>query len=148
MTPVRSLQNFVLFFRRRFPRGLRVGLPRVIRVIPVSSLRSRVLNRDYRGRAKAANVLSFRYGKEYGEIIICLDVIRREARAAGRDTRFQTARMVLHAMVHLSGIHHEESRGADRKTIQLETDLIGEFQKSGFGRARRNGRRTPAGKKK
>lgn len=124
MTPVRSLQNFVLFFRRRFPRGLRVGLPRMIQVIPVSSARSLALNRVYRGRAKAANVLSFRYGKEYGEIIICLEVIRREARLAGRDTRFQTAWMVLHAMLHLSGIHHEESQEADERTLRLEARLL------------------------
>lgn len=142
------MKNYVSFFRRRFPRGIRARLPRVIRVIPVSSLRSRVLNRDYRGRSKETNVLSFRYGSEYGEIIICPEVIRREARAAGRDTRFQTARMVLHAMVHLSGIHHEESRGADRKTMRLEADLIGAFQRLSLGRARRNGRRAPAGKKK
>lgn len=147
MIPVRSLQNSVLFFRRHFPRGLRVKLPRVIRVIPVSSSRSLALNRIYRGRAKATNVLSFRYEKEYGEIIICLEVIQREARWAGRDTRFQTARMVLHGMIHLAGVHHEESRVADRKTTELETDLIGGFQKSGFGRTRRSGRRTPAGKK-
>lgn len=126
---VKSLQSIVSFFRRRFPRDLRVRLPREIQVIPVSSVRSLALNRVYRGRAKATNVLSFRYGKEYGEIIICLEVIRREARRAGRDTRFQTARMVLHAMFHLSGLHHEESEGADRKTTRLEAALMDAFQK-------------------
>ncbi len=129
MICVKSFQSIVSFFRRRFPRGLRAQLPRVIRVIPVSSVRSLALNRVYRGRSKAANVLSFRYGKEYGEIIICPEVIRREARRAGRDTRFQTARMVLHAMFHLSGLHHEESEGADRKTTRLEAVLTDAFQK-------------------
>ncbi len=115
---------YVSFFRRRFPAGLRARLPGMIRVIPVSSARSQVLNRVYRGRSKAANVLSFRYGKEYGEIIICPEVIRREARRAGRDMRFQTARMVLHGMIHLSGLHHEESQGADERTLRLEARLL------------------------
>ncbi|KKW18667.1 MAG: rRNA maturation RNase YbeY [Candidatus Sungbacteria bacterium GWC2_49_10] len=115
---------YVSFFRRRFPVDLRAELPRMIQVIPVSSARSRVLNTVYRGRAKAANVLSFRYGKEYGEIIICPKVIRREAHNAGLDVRFQTARMVLHGMIHLSGLHHEESEGADGKTLWLEARLL------------------------
>lgn len=142
------MKNYVSFFRRRFPRGIRARLPRVIRVIPVSSLRSRVLNRDYRGRSKETNVLSFRYGSEYGEIIICPDVIRREARAAGRDMWSQTARMVLHAMIHLSGIHHEESPEADRKTMRIEADLIGAFLRSGLGRRERKGRPGSLGRKK
>src|SRR3990167_11371813 len=124
MTPVKSLQSIISFFRRRFPRDLRVRLPREIQVISVSSVRSLVLNRVYRGRAKATNVLSFRYGKEYGEIIICPEVIRREAHNAGLDVRFQTARMVLHGMIHLSGLHHEESEGADGKTLWLEARLL------------------------
>lgn len=132
MTPVRSLQNFVLFFRRRFPRGLRVRLPRMIRVIPVSFAQSRVLNRVYRGRSKATNVLSFRYGKEYGEIIICLEVIRREARPAGWNARSQIAWMILHGMIHLAGVHHEKSRGARQTVRRLEADLM-----DAFGRSRR-----------
>ena len=119
MTPA-----YVSFFRRRFPAGLRARLPRMIQGIPVSSARSLALNRVYRGHSKAANVLSFRYGKEYGEIIICPEVIRREAHIAGLDARFQTARMVLHGMIHLSGLHHEESQGADGRTVRLEAHLL------------------------
>lgn len=131
------MKEYVSFFRRRFPSDLRSRLPRVIRVIPVSSARSRVLNRIYRARAKAANVLSFFYGKEYGEIIICPEIIRREAGISRNAVEFQTARMVLHGMVHLSGIHHEESEGADRKTTQLEAGFMVAFQKSRAFRGRR-----------
>ena len=80
--------------RRVLPRFLSRRLPRKIKVIEISAGISRRLNRVYRGRNKPANVLSFYYGKDasrrsplakedYGEVLVCPEVIRREAKEQG-----------------------------------------------------------------
>lgn len=111
--------------RSVFPARLRSRLPLRIRVVSVTPQRSRLLNRIYRGRQKAANVLSFRYDSDYGEIILCPAIIRKEARRDGHTKEFETLRMVLHAMVHLSGVHHEASKKAEAFTDRIERSLLG-----------------------
>jgi probable rRNA maturation factor len=83
------------------------------------------LNRAYRGKNKPANVLSFRYGKEYGEIIVCPAVIRREAQEQKRAFQYQMTWMILHGMIHLSGLHHEASAAAAKRVERLEQSILG-----------------------
>ena len=85
-------------------------------VIFVRASESAALNRRYRHRAYAANVLSFGYGGS-GEIVIAPEVIRREARAAGRPFHVQLRHMVVHGFMHLAGIHHQ---GSLRRAARFE----------------------------
>jgi probable rRNA maturation factor len=99
-------------------------LPRDIGIISVSRPRSRTLNRIYRGRNKATNILSFRYGSTYGEIILCPDVIREEAKKQKHSIRYQTFWMIIHGMIHLSGFHHESSHTAEKRTRAIEASIL------------------------
>lgn len=119
--------DIVRSLRFRFPKYVRRKLPLRIRVIAVSSRRSRLLNRVYRGKDRATNVLSFRYDSDYGEIVLCMPVIRMEARRARRSAKKETIRMVAHAMVHLAGIHHESSKRASEISERLEQKILGSF---------------------
>jgi probable rRNA maturation factor len=83
----------------------------------VGAAESRRLNRAYRGRDYAANVLSFCYaraGAVRGDIVLCQPVIRREARAQGKTLAAHYAHLVVHGMLHLRGMDHARARAAAR----------------------------------
>jgi probable rRNA maturation factor len=109
---------------RHIPKRVRAYLPQKIKVIAVSRKKSEQLNRRYRWKRKAANVLSFRYGPEYGEIIICPEVIRRDAKKAGRPYRLEAKLMIAHGLLHLAGLHHEKSKTKQKRFEQLEQRIL------------------------
>lgn len=109
---------------KNLPQAIAKRLPVEISVVSVSEKESAELNRRYREKDKTTNVLSFRYGKEYGEIIVCPAVVRREARRQKHTFRYQMTWMILHGMIHLSGLHHEQSPVAAKKTEAVEKRIL------------------------
>lgn len=70
------------------------------------------LNREYRGKDYATNVLSFPYDTEprlLGDLVICHPVVAREAAAEGKSLAAHYAHLVVHGMLHLQGYDHETS---------------------------------------
>lgn len=85
----------------------------------VNAPESRTLNRTWRSKDKATNVLSFPAGqvvadgvRELGDIVICKDVVAAEARAQGKTAAAHWAHMVVHGMLHLLGYDHLRARDA------------------------------------
>ena len=72
------------------------------------------LNRKFRNKSRATNVLSFPYGKSKGDVVLCHAVIRREARAQGKSIAAHYAHLVVHGVLHLRGYDHEKKRDAAR----------------------------------
>ncbi len=67
---------------------------------------SRRLNKRYRGKNKAANVLSFPLEKNAGEILICPTEAKRQARAFGSTPERFVAELFIHGLFHLKGMSH------------------------------------------
>jgi len=84
----------------------------------VDEAEGRALNRKYRERDRATNVLSFVYDDEPGmcggDIVLCAPVLRREAAAQGKPLTAHCAHLVVHGMLHLQGADHEDAAGAAR----------------------------------
>ena len=120
MMSVRDLERIKKFL----PPALRRRLPPRISLIRISEEYSRNLNRRYRKKDRATNVLSFRYEDGEGEILLCVPVIRREAKRADSLLRYQMTWMILHAMLHLAGMHHEKSRAAARRFERKEDEIL------------------------
>jgi probable rRNA maturation factor len=75
------------------------------------------LNRRYRGRASATNVLSFRYAggaRVQGDVVLCHPVVLREARAQGKTRAAHYAHLVVHGILHLRGFDHARRADAAR----------------------------------
>ena len=89
-------------------------------IVPISKKISQKINLSYRKKNKPANVLSFRYGQDYGEILVCPEVVRHEAKKQGNSMKYQFAWMVLHGILHLAGMHHEKSSAVARKVDRIE----------------------------
>lgn len=106
------------------PSRAQKGLPRKIHIVEISDPESRKINRQYRGRSQAANVLSFRYSQDYGEILLCPAVIRREAKEQRNTYQYQKKWMIVHGLLHLAGLHHEKSLKSRKKFERIEQKLL------------------------
>jgi len=80
---------------------------------------SATLNSRFRHKAGATNVLSFPFealpgirSDLLGDVVICADVVRREAREQGKPERAHWAHMVVHGIMHLRGYDHRNTKEA------------------------------------
>jgi probable rRNA maturation factor len=82
----------------------------------VGEAEGRRLNREYRGRDYATNVLTFGYSKSplSGDVVICAPVVAREARAQGKPLAAHHAHLLVHGLLHLEGLDHERASDATR----------------------------------
>jgi probable rRNA maturation factor len=117
----------------------RRGAGREIAVRVVTAAESRVLNRQWRGKDKPTNVLSFpapaqpgvpAEHKPLGDLVICADVVRREALRDGKTLRAHWAHMVVHGALHLAGYDHEAGRDEQLRMERREVAVLKSF---GFG---------------
>jgi probable rRNA maturation factor len=97
----------------------------------VGEAEGRRLNREFRGRDYATNVLSFPYERSplAGDIVICAPVVAREARAQGKDLTAHHAHLLVHGLLHLQGFDHEKS--SDAATMERRERRI--LANLGFG---------------
>ncbi len=85
------------------------------------------LNRQYRGKNKTTNVLSFHGdGTDLGDIFISMPEAKREAKKYGWTLRYEIARLALHGFLHLLGYDHEKE-GEARKMEAVEVKTLANF---------------------
>ena len=119
--------------KRVFPAILKKRLPAKFNVIRINEKESQRLNSFYHKKNKPTNVLSFRYSNDYGEILLCPQIIRREAKAAGNPHKYQMTWYILHGMIHLAGMHHETSARVAERIAKLEASILSRlFSKKAF----------------
>jgi probable rRNA maturation factor len=85
----------------------------VVTVAVVPDARVRSLNRQYRGKDSATDVLSFPAGEpgELGDVVIAAGVAGRQARQAGHPIAVELRVLALHGLLHLLGYDHERDDG-------------------------------------
>ncbi|HUH60648.1 MAG TPA: rRNA maturation RNase YbeY [Candidimonas sp.] len=86
----------------------------------------RALNRDYRQRDYATNVLTFEYGIDpdgiaHGDIVLCVPVLLREAREQNKTLLHHAAHLTLHGVLHALGYDHiEPDEASQMEAIEIE----------------------------
>jgi probable rRNA maturation factor len=95
----------------------------------VDAIEGQALNRDYRGKDYATNVLTFAYSEDAdgettrGDIVLCTDVLEREAAEQGKTVAQHAAHLILHGVLHAQGYDHENDDDA-AEMEQIETELL------------------------
>lgn len=115
---------------RRWTRAAQ-EMPLAVTVRFVGTAEARALNRDFRGKDYATNVLSFVYEsapRASGDLVICLPVVRREAREQGKPFKAHLAHMVVHGLLHLQGYDHEIGAAQAARMEQRETEILARFR--------------------
>ncbi|MGA8863740.1 MAG: rRNA maturation RNase YbeY [Gallionella sp.] len=114
--------------RAQFRRWIKAALQRdaIITLRIVDEPEGRELNKTYRGRDYATNVLTFVYDDMQtlaGDIVICAPVVERETTAQRKELLAHYAHLSLHAALHLQGYDHDNDADA-AEMEQLETELM------------------------
>ena len=80
------------------------------------------LNKEYRGKEYATDVLSFESDdpESLGELIICPQVIKKQAKDHGLLFREELAYMLTHGVLHLLGYDHETSQKDAEEMFSLQ----------------------------
>lgn len=115
-------------FRRWVTAALTQDAQLTLRLVGADE--GRGLNRDFRGKDYATNVLTFIYGDGLipgmplaGDIVLCVPVVAREAAEQGKVLEAHFAHLTVHGMLHLQGYDHEEEADAERMEA-LESKIV------------------------
>ncbi len=114
--------------------------PAEITIRFVAEDEGRELNRDYRGKDYATNVLTFNYNEDQEEdeadaaadnptqadIVLCSDVLLQEAADQGKTLESHCAHLVVHGVLHAQGYDHESDTEAEEME-QIETEILGKL---------------------
>ena len=102
-----------------------------ITVRMVDEAEGRTLNRDYRNKDYATNVLTFVYDDDFGipdmplagDLVLCVPVVSREAQEQHISVEAHYAHLIVHGVLHLQGFDHEND--ADAETMEaLESEIV------------------------
>ena len=97
----------------------------------VDEMEGRALNRDFRGKDYATNVLTFVYDEReplHADVVLCAPVMEKEAREQRKDVLAHYAHLAIHAALHLQGSGHDND--ADATLMEARETAI--LQKLGY----------------
>jgi probable rRNA maturation factor len=115
----------------RWVRAALLG-PAELTIRFVGADEGQALNRDYRHKDYPTNVLTFAYNEgaeladdepTQADIILCTDVLLREAEEQGKTVEEHAAHLVVHGVLHAQGFDHENDEEADEME-QFERDIM------------------------
>jgi probable rRNA maturation factor len=116
---------------RRWVQAALLG-PAELTIRFVDAAEGQALNRDYRDKDYATNVLTFAYNEDEeladdeptrADIILCTDVLEREAGEQKKTVEEHTAHLVVHGVLHAQGYDHENDEEANEME-QFERDIL------------------------
>ena len=100
--------------------GMALARPAEIAVRIVGSDEGQALNRQYRGKDYATNVLTFDYARApvvAADLVLCAPVVEREASEQGKTLQAHYAHLLVHGTLHAQGYDHE---AGEREALEME----------------------------
>lgn len=115
--------------RQKVARWIRhaLALDAEITVRIVGEDEGRQLNRDYRQKDYATNVLTFDYAQEpvvMADLVLCAPVVAREAQEQNKSLQEHYAHLLVHGTLHAQGWDHETSDEDAQEMEGYETDIL------------------------
>jgi probable rRNA maturation factor len=92
----------------------------------VDRKRIKKLNQDFRSKPKVTDILSFSgfSEDELGELVLCGEVVDRQAREHGLSRREELGYLLIHGVLHLLGYEHEKGGQAEKEMFELQDKLF------------------------
>ena len=115
--------------RNKVTRWIRHALAQdaEITVRIVDADEGQALNREYRKKDYATNVLTFDYQQEptvMADLVLCAPVVEREAREQGKTLEEHYAHLLVHGTLHAQGWDHETSEADAQAMEAYESDIL------------------------
>lgn len=115
--------------RHHVTRWLRAALARdgefTVRIVGAEE--GQTLNREYRKRDYATNVLTFGYSEQplvCADLVLCAPVVAREAREQGKTLAAHYAHLLVHGALHAQGYDHELGAKEARRMESREVEIL------------------------
>lgn len=95
----------------------------------VDAAEGQALNKEFRGKDYATNVLTFAYTEDedaevtLADIILCTDVLQQEAADQKKSLTDHAQHLIVHGVMHAQGYDHENDEEA-QEMEQLETEIL------------------------
>ena len=108
--------------------GMALEKPAEIGVRIVGVEEGQALNREYRGKDYATNVLTFDYTRAplvSADLVLCAPVVEREAKEQGKTLEAHYAHLLVHGALHAQGYDHERGERQALEMEALEVLLMG-----------------------
>ena len=121
-----------LLSRSRVTRWIRhaLAVDAEITVRIVDAEEGRKLNREYRKKDYATNVLTFDYQQEpsvMADLVLCAPVVESEAQEQNKSLEEHYAHLLVHGTLHAQGWDHETSEADAEEMEAYETDILQEL---------------------
>lgn len=121
-----------LLSRSRVTRWIRhaLAVDAEITVRIVDAEEGQKLNREYRQKDYATNVLTFDYQQEptvMADLVLCAPVVEREAREQNKTLEEHYAHLLVHGTLHAQGWDHETSEADAEEMEAYESDIMKEM---------------------
>jgi probable rRNA maturation factor len=115
--------------RHAVARWIRHALERdgEITVRIVDAEEGQALNRDYRKKDYATNVLTFDYAQApvvSADLVLCAPVVAQEAQAQGKTLQAHYAHLIVHGTLHAQGWDHETSNAEAKAMEAREAEVL------------------------
>ena len=91
-------------------------------IVFLSSGQMKKINAQFRGKNKATDILSFQSEDPacLGELLLCLDVLKRQAKEQKHSLQTETEYMLIHGILHLLGYDHEISKKEEKLMFSIQ----------------------------
>jgi probable rRNA maturation factor len=112
-------------------RGVGLDRTKELVLVFVNPSEMKRLNKLYRGKNYATDVLSFetKDSDALGELVLCWPTIRAQSRRTGLSARGELGYMVIHGVLHLLGYDHGD-RESEARMFALQDQIYAELEKS------------------
>ena len=99
-----------------------LGQKKEITIVFLSTADMKKLNFQFRKKNKPTDILSFpsHDPESLGELLLCPEVLQRQAREHRHSVRAETIYMLIHGVLHLLGYDHEQSKAEERLMFRIQ----------------------------
>jgi probable rRNA maturation factor len=112
--------------------GANLGIQGTVTIRIAGAAEVRALNRKYRRKDYATDVLSFPLGEKLpggfyaGDILICWPVAKKQARQNSQSLEQELLLLMIHGLLHLQGLDHEMDRG---EMLAMQAQLFAQYSR-------------------
>lgn len=119
-----SGEKFFVKILERASEVLKLKKKLEISVNLVGESKIKSLNKKYRNKDKATDVLSFPLGDGSGDVFICLSIAKKQAKSENISIDKKLAQLAVHAFLHLQGYDHERTEKEAKDMLGLEDKIL------------------------
>ncbi len=130
--PKAFLEDVVRSVSRHLKAKHKLNSSDELTIVFLNSAPARKLNKKFRGRDYATDILSFEPMGEgsFGEFVMCPQVLAQQAEEHGWSFKFECALMIIHGILHLLGYDHVKSKKEATKMYAIQSQLVEKILKT------------------